>query len=437
MKYNNSRKMLVFAFITIVVMFSISIALFYYQNETDIEDIGYTLPQDAQVILHLSTRTDTNVNFSPDPLSLIYYYDSDGHILGMVEKKEEVMRDFIIKGNDTVAFLFKNNTILSNEKGHKNIEVNSKIFIEADNFGPSQTGYLEEYDMFYSLLNVGQKEGEEYINVVRFVSDMKSYDVIVPYHLENIAYDSIENEIICIVSDLNDINNPNTIKYIVLEFNDRLTEFSMNETLHTVDYDKTGYYSDKDIMFRTTMANNNYLYSVYIADTEKFVQDNNNDYFRTHGNLILTIVDREKETAENLFLKDNYDLGELGYGLLTGSDHLPMEVIDDTLYVFTSDYEVYIIKSEDDVKKIEIPYEFKGSLSLKRPFSKEYNDLENFFGSEIKVINDTIYVLTLFPNNTLKLYTLSDNAKYEMLWQGQLPSTSRKDLFVNTFEILF
>lgn len=405
------------------------------EKELDYRELDYTIPANARIILHFSTLTDTTVNLSPNPTSQIYYYDANGNIIGKVEKNEEIMRDFIVEDNETVAFLFKNNTVLSDLNGYKSLEPNSEIHINTDRFGPSQTGYIGDKEIFYSLLNVGQKPGEKYINVVRFVSLTKNYDVVIPYYIENIAYDKITHKVICAVSDLNDSMKTDIFKYIALTFDGSLNQFVMEENLYEIPYDENSYYSSNDIMFKTTMANDNFLYSVFVADTEEFLEYNN-EKMRTHGNLILTTINLKNGTSTDQILKENYKLDSLGYGVLTGSDHLPMKVIDGILYVFTSDLEVFIIKSQSEVKKLKIPYEFQGSLSLKHPFKNDFKDKENFFGSEIKIHNGQIYILNLFPNKTLKIHKLLDNATYELIWEGRLPTIKRHDLFINTFEIL-
>lgn len=417
----------------------IVVALFFYHRTTQTNEISsdYSIPKNTKLVLHFSTLTDTTVNFLPNPTSQIYYYDTEGNIIKGLERDEEIMRDFIVEGDGTVAFLFKNNTILSNADGFTEYDPNSEVYINSDNFGPSQTGYIEDKKVFYSLLNVGQKHGEEYINAVRFISDTQNYDVIIPYHLENISYDNITKKIICVVSDLNDSLQKSTFKYVVLHFDGTVNQFVMEDKLYKISYDEHSYYGSDDLAFRTTMANNNNLYSVSVVDTEQFIKDVDGNKIRTHANLLLTTIDLENSISSDQILKENYVLDELGYGVLTGSDHLPMEVIGNKLYVFTSDFEMFIIESQNKIKKLKIPYEFQGSLSLYHPLKKKFNDKENFFGSEIKIGDDgNIYILNIFPNKVLKIHKLLEDSTYELFWQGNLPDIKRKDMFINTFKIL-
>ena len=310
----------------------------------------YTIPQNTKMILHFSTLTNTTTNFFPKPTSLIYFCDEAGAVIGELEKKEEVMRNFIVNGEDTVAFLFKNNTILATTNGYTDIKPNSDIFIHKDRFGPSKTGYLEDKNLFYSLLNVGRRPNEEdYINTVRFVSEEQNYDVMIPYHLECISYDCVDKRFICMVSDLNDSLTEDTYNYVVLYYDEEINQFVFDETLYEVPYPEERYYNAEDRSFTATLANNGYLYIASTTDTEEYVKDVNSNGVRTHKNLILTTVDMEKRIATDTMLKENYHTDELGYGVLTGSDHLPMEAIGDKLYVFTSEFDVFVIKNQDEI----------------------------------------------------------------------------------------
>lgn len=233
-----------------------------------------------------------------------------------------------------------------------------------------------------------------------------------------------------------DIDEPKGFKYVILYYEDEIDEFKLDDKLYQIPYNQQ-IYTNTGFMFRTSMAYNNSIYSAAVIDTEEFIKDTNMNKWRTHGNLLLTKFNLDNGTMESFFLKENYELGELGYGLLSGSNHLPMEVINNKLYVFSSDKEVFIIQNENDIKTISMPYIFEGCISLKNPHKQKYNDKKNFFGSEIKVGDDgSIYILNLFPKDKLTIHKLLEDSTYQLIWEGRLPDNIRSDTFLNTYEII-
>ena len=67
----------------------------------------------------------------------------------------------------------------------------------------SGSGYIREMDIYYALQNVGRRAGNDrYISVLRLVSLEHSYDVIIPYCVSDLCYDSLKQQFVCVLSDL-------------------------------------------------------------------------------------------------------------------------------------------------------------------------------------------------------------------------------------------
>lgn len=415
------------------------LVLTHYRSKKDVPLLSdFNIPNEASVLIHFSTLTDTKTNFWPSPDSELYYYDKHGTTLGKYSFDEEIVNDFIIQGENSISFFLKNQSILVSGDGTvKKFDAPPDNAIKSTTSGLSQVGLIEHSQTFYSLLNAGKTAGDsESISIVRFVSEKGSYDVAIPYFLDNITYDSAADQFICIVTSNTDLTDKDsTFEYLVIEFDDSGQCYKLNPMLNKIPHNHT-----KDVfnyMFRTTLAHDNIVYSAAISDTKDYIDDTDHKKTRTKGNLVLSVMDLVNQTEETIILKKDYDLDESGYGVLTGSNHMPMEIVNDKLYVFTSDKEVFVIKNDTEIDVLSLHNDFAGSLSLKHPAQGVKNDDSAFFGSEVVIGDDgEIYVLNLYPNEVLRIHQLMPDSTYKQIWQGKLPNDFNKKSYVNTFEIL-
>ncbi len=395
-------------FIALVFIYILINSINLHNNE-DLKKFDLKTPDGTKVILNFSTLTDTTVNINPKPFSQFYYYNSKGELLSYSEINDEIVNDFIVEGNNEIAYLLKNSTIIANEKEVVSLDSNSSVHISNINFGPSQVGYINKHNLYYSLLNIGKRKETNgvYIYTIRFVSKNENYSIDIPYYIENICYDEINDKFLCIVKELNSLDLKN-FKYIEIEYNDNLNKYELNNNLKEINYNNKilNDIEENNSAFYYYMSKNGVIYNVFVELL------NNNK-----GNLILWKIDLNTGTQNRLTLKENYDLGKLGYGVLSGSNHLPMEIVNNKLYIFTSDKEIFVIDTDDNIQKLSMPYIFKDTLSLKNIFDKDYIDEENFFGSEVKIGDDgNIYILNLFRDKKLRIHKLLDNGNYELYW---------------------
>lgn len=144
-----------YKFIWLIVL----ILLLVYMGRHKIERIfessllDVEMPADTAVILQTSTITGYHLNFSPR--SKIYFYNQNGEIVGSAYEPEEVLGDFIEESSKEICYFFKNHSVLTDGTSVKSLENSSGTTIENTKFGPSQIGYIEEHDTFYSLFNAG------------------------------------------------------------------------------------------------------------------------------------------------------------------------------------------------------------------------------------------------------------------------------------------
>lgn len=413
----------------IILIFTIvSVVMIGCQQPKEMDDC-LTKPDQSYVILHFSSLTDTTVNRSPEPMSYFYYYDKAGEVLKTSYYEDEVLRDIILEGHDDMAYLMKNESIIVKDDETK---TPSTYTIDNIRFGPSQTGYLPEKNVYYSLLNYGQKTNQPYINLVRFSGDVL-YDVAVPYYLENITYDESTDIFYCIISPLNkDISMD--LSYTRLVFNEVSQQYEWDESIVTCDFEGIYDHLEFEFNFRHTLASHNKLYSVYVADTESYLNDTTFTKVRETGDLILSTYDIKTKALTHETLLASYDLGESKYGVLSGHADFPMSIQNDAMYVFTT-AEVYYKIDHSGVEKNDLHYVFDDALNLFRPKEKEIYEKKDFFNTVLSIENDQIYVMILSQEKQLELYKLINN-DYELIWTAPLPENIKNNMFLNTFEII-
>ncbi len=425
---------LLFGFISVVViLLVINKGAIKESNENSTYDVN--IPKETKIILHFSSLTDTKQNFFPNPRSIFFYYDKNGNELASFQRNEEMFRNLIVQGRDTIFYLFKNFTILFDSKtGEKIKEVSSENRINTIRQGTDQTGFLEDFNLGYTLLNFGQASNSDVSFILRFVSEHQNYDIKIPYYVESVNYDKKKQRFTCLL-DNDDFEDSSLFYYCEINYDKKKEDFVLDENIKSVQFKE-----DYDAIY--SMIKNDKAYIVQLYGKKK-----EDGTFETYGdsedknkaNFLLSVLDlkNEKVIKEKL-IKENYPVPRAGYPFLSGSAGLPVSMVNGKLYVFTSDNEITIIEDEETIESKSMPYIFDDSLSkfapLEPTFEKNHKD---FFASVVKVGEDgEIYILNIFPDNIVKIHKLLEDGKYEELWQGKLPSDLDSDLTLNTFFFL-
>lgn len=394
------------------------------------------LPEDTSVIIHASTFTASGA-IELFPRSKIYYYNENGEILAIANEPEEVGGEFIAESPENLCYFFKNHSILSNQSTVSNMENTSGTQIKAVKFGPSQIGYLKEQDMFYSLINVGQKSTDtSYINILRFVANDETYDVIIPYFLDAVCYDAIQKKFICIIApaNINNLGKSDELHYVTVNWSDSAGKFIYDNEVHRLQgeiqfagakYFTVGY-----------MAKNDCLYQVVVIPND--VKDINGK-----GSMVLQVYDLKKDSflsGKNLIVE--YELGVYG-GKLVGSGSLPATVSDGKLYVFAASKQVVVIQDADNIEILNMPYVFEDIQDLSYSNYYDFTSSESFpnredFTDSIVCVEDDgqIYILSLFKDKYFRIHKLLNDGTYELFWEGKLMENLDTKLLINSFEII-
>ena len=344
---------------------------------------------------------------------------------------EEVVGPFIAKRDDGLVFLFKDYSVLSTASEAKRLESDSSIDFEAINFGSSQSGYIDDLQLTYSLLNVGMLPNKPYTNVIRFISDTESYDVEIPYYLEDIVYDQEQKRMFCIIHN-SELDANIELAYVIAKYNQDAGRFVLENEQYAVITN-----TPINIHYRKSMIHENKLYSIVYRDTLEFMTNPAPDKIRTHCDLVLCTYDlTTNDKLSEKILIDNFDLNQTdGDLLLSGSNQLPMCVVNNNLYVFLGTNEVWIIDKSGEITKKDLPYIFQDTLNLKNP--SETASGIGFFSSEIKVDKEgEIYILNLYSDKIFRIHRLCNEGTYELVWEGSFPENIPKNMFVNDFELI-
>ena len=339
--------------ISIIILFMV--VLFGVMNtEEKKETISETLlPTETKVIIHASTFSSGDI-IANTPESILYFSNAKGEWISQANELEEVCGDFIMESSKGIAYFFKNHTTLTTSTKTVSKENESGTIIHSTNFGPSAIGYIEDMNIYYSLVNVGQRLKEEpYINIIRIVSNTENYDVIIPYYLENISYDKQKKQFICEISPMNNIENSSFYDYVIVSYDEELGKFILDETIHHLSNDilETGYEKYNS----DSMVKSNIMYNVIVMKHKETEHG-------LYGDLILSIYNLETDKLlENKMLVKDYHLGNYG-GMLIGSAHFPVIEKCNRLYVFVSTRQVFVIENENTIEELQMPYFFENKF---------------------------------------------------------------------------
>ena len=392
--------------------------------------LDVAIPKDSAVIIHASTFTAYK-EFASSPRSVLYFYNEKGEIIESVYETEEVVGDFIVESPKGLCYFFKNHSILTNSTSAVDMSNASGTTVKNINFGPSMTEYIKELDLSYALLNIGKRAQDmPYINILRFVSQEETYDVVIPYYLDSVHYDAERKEFICMIApvDINGIEDGGLLNYVVVNMDELTEKFVFREDVHHLVNDSRT--SETESLNSSCMVQNRRLYNVMVVPE-------NTENLHGKGSLVLSVYDLETDEyiSGTILIKD-YELGKYG-GVLVGSDDFPIIEKCGKLYVFVSTNQVFIITDENRIEILDMPYKFKDKLPLSSPKYVDYIDPEDFTDSIVHVEDDgEIYIMSLFKDNYLRIHRLLDSGNYELVWEGAFISDLPEDMIINDFEIL-
>lgn len=409
-----------------VLLLGIALALGAYlairRQSASIPLIEAKLPKTAYVILHASTKSNAGEK-NPLARSYFLYYDKEGTLL-QTAREDEVHGGIFSETEDGVAIFLRNEVAYQTGNGTKKWENSSGRDIVSKKFGPSTVGWISGQKCSYALMNIGQKTADSaYINILRFVSEGGTYDVEIPYYLENVCYDAEGNRFLCQISSL--MGTSAWIEYVVVAYDYGEGKFVYNDTVHKL------HNPDLEENMEPTgnveqIVSGGVLYEVAVGAREG----------STVGSMALSAYNLEAEALiRTEYLLRDYDRGIYG-GVLVGSAELPQTVQNNTIYTFASTNQVFLVGEGGQVETYQMEYNFPPLREKSNPKYTDKTISNNFTALELKVEEDgKIYALAVCESETIALYRFEESG-FQRVWQTPLPGDWPEDMGFNAFEIL-
>ena len=390
-----------------------------------------TIPENTKVIIRANTVSASGVATS-NPRTEFVYYDSKGEYLTRsIVISEEQFDHSLISADGYVCTFFKNKTHLRDMYNSYLFEnYDNKVSINGKRFGPSELGYIDSLKTFYALRNVGKKNNDvPYYCTIRFASSIISYDVAIPYYVEDICYDDEIKQFICIIDPtLNHLDTHQFLNYVIVRYVPDLGEFVLEDKVHTVD--------------NKAISSSSYSYPVAHRiqghELHEFLVSWTSDDIHGKGMLNYSRYNINDDVLiENVVIKDEYDLGLYG-GVLESIGTFTQKETSSAMYVITND-DVLYMDSNEGVSSYVFPFTFGDSLSVFKPLDK-IDDAEknmSFLDTRVRFDDSGIYVLTIGTNNMLQIYKyIFETEGFDLYWAGSLWPAMGSDLIIDDFVIV-
>ena len=390
------------------------------------------IPADAGVVIRANTQTASGA-LQIGTRSVYYFYDEEGSFLCRSAESEEQFGTCMIHRGKKIGFFLRNKTIIKSEKTVVFEDYPEEAKINGTRFGTSVCGYVKNTETFFALRNVGKKSNDvPYINTIRFANSDRSYDVVLPWHLETICYNTDRDCFYCPLSFMNEEHQSVYLVYAIVSFDSTVKQYKLDSQLTAV---KNPELEDKAMpLVLGYRASGNVLYQYMIVPDDP-------EQPQGTGALIKSSYDTDSQKLlENETIVSGMELGVYG-GIIAGSGTLPATEYEGKMYLFTAEEKVYI-DSDEGTLSLDLPYPFDQYRSLSSPLTPaseraKYKS-QRYLAVNLKIMEDgNLYVLALSEEKKLQIFRLTNDSTYEHFWEGDLPGNFGKDLAVGDYEIFF
>ena len=421
--------------------------LFWRSSDDNIDPLGAAvLPQDATLLLHTGTWTLSGA-VNPFPREKMYFYNAEGEVLTSTLDMEEFLGRGIF-ANERLCYFVNNHTVLMDPystRSYTEYEEDTFVSVGAT---PSESGsgYIREMDIYYALQNVGRRAGNDrYISVLRLVSLEHSYDVIIPYCVSDLCYDSLKQQFVCVLSDLTrpsegypgyehylNTGEYEGLAYLVIPYDSASQQFSLREEV--------------TVLPNPALQIDSYAQGVLVKDNFLYQVSLRHNTFRTGGNqdLVLSTYALENNRyVSSVDLLSQYDSESPEYSWAVGGcigANRPV-IRNGFLYVFVSPTCIFKISDGMHIETLEMWYPFQDVVNITTAPLTNLEDAVSppgdFSGTLLHITEENeIYVLLLFKDGNLRLYKLLDDGNYRFCWQGPLPPGLNYDIHICDFVLL-
>ena len=409
------------------------------------------VPDECKVMLHFSTfqRTNTasaSVRMKQADTQFICC-DNSGEVTNSFSVNREIFNRPIARLNSSTTLGFLDFNLNCSNDSVTFIDDSTALNLPWTGLGSDVTGYIEERDTAYYLLNLGTGAIDgQYTTILRFVNSETSYDVVMPYPIMYAAYDRVSDRFIYRVS-----NHSDDFLYGFIDYNDVTGRYRYNEPEYSIqlrsmlenygDYAYDGYriLIDDNVVYEilTIPVNENVLSDLDLSSN--YLDSSEHRW----GVLILRSFDLTNQIAQAEYLTGMPFEGDIDYGFyMSGTQQMPVTAVNGKLYIFTRDEKLGIYDPQTGFAQYDVKFESTGTLAPNDLFGSDSQGGPTLGDrSPIRICdNGDLYTAHAYSDDTIKIHKYNySEQRFELYWtseSGILDKLDKQSLEFVSFELV-
>lgn len=410
------------------------------------------VPDECKVMLHFSTFQRTNSASASMRIkqadTQFICCDDSGEVINSFSVNREIINRPIARLNSSTTLGFLDFNLNCSNDSVTFIDDSTALDLPRwTGLGSDVTGYIEERDTAYYLLNMGTGAIDgQYTTILRFVNSETSYDVVMPFAVIYAAYDRVYDRFIYRVS-----NHSDDFLYGFIDFDEVTGQYRYNEPESSIqlysmlenygDYAYDGYriLIDDNVVYEilTIPVNENVLNDLDLPS--EYLDDSEHKW----GELMIRIFDLTNSVADVGYLTGIPFEGDTNYGFyMSGTQQMPVTVVNGKLYIFTSDEKMGVYDPKTGFVQYDVKFDSTGTLAPYDMFSSDSQGGPTLGDrSPIRICdNGDLYTAHAYSDGTIKIhkYNFSEQ-RFELYWSsasGILDKLDKKSLEFVSFEFV-
>lgn len=410
------------------------------------------VPDECKVMLHFSTfqRTNSasaNVRMKQADTQFICCNDS-GEVINSFSVNREIFNRPIMRLDSTTTLGFLDFNLNCSSDGVTFVDDSTSLDLPRwTGLGSDVTGYIEESDTAYYLLNLGTGAIDgQYTTILRFVNSETSYDVVMPFAVIYAAYDRVYDRFIYRVS-----NHSDDFLYGFIDFDEVTGQYRYNEPENSIQLQSMlDNYGDYAYDGYRILFDDNIVYEILtVPINENVLNDLNlsSDYLDTPehrwGVLVIRSFDLNNGSFKAEYLTEMPFEGNTDYGFyMSGTQQMPVTAVNGKLYIFTHDEKLGVYDPKTGFAQYDVKFDSTGTLSPNNLFGSDSQGGPTLGDrSPIRICdNGDLYTAHAYSDGTIKIhkYSYSDQ-RFELYWtsaSGILDKLDKKSLQFVSFEFV-
>lgn len=406
----------------------------------------------CKVMLHFSTFQRTNsatasVRMKQADTQFICCDDA-GEVTNSFSVNREIFNRPIMRLDSTTTLGFLDFNLNCSGNGVTFIDDSTSLDLPRwTGLGSDVTGYIEESDTAYYLLNLGTGAIDgQYTTILRFVNSETSYDVVLPYPVIYAAYDQISDRFIYRVS-----NHSDDFLFGFIDYDDVTGRYRYNEPEKSIQLQSMlDNYGDYAYDGYRILFDDNIVYEILTVPVNENVLNDLNlssDYLDTPEHRWGVLVIRSFDLNNGSFKAENLTEmpfeGNTDYGFyMSGTQQMPVTAVNGKLYIFTRDEKLGIYDPQTGFAQYDVKFDSTGTLSPNNLFGSDSQGGPTLGDrSPIRICdNGDLYTAHAYSDGTIKIHKYNySEQRFELYWtsaSGILDKLDKQSLHFVSFEFI-